>query len=100
MFGSIISQRTKILSRLGIGKNILIILVPIKKCQGMKRKSFMDVHPDGDEACTLFKLLAPLGDKDLVLLRPETGRMHQLPQDKSATALELSHTNVSHSVDN
>lgn len=55
-----------------------VVDAPLRRRQDVKRKSFMDVHPDGDEACTLFKLLAPLGDKDLVLLRPETGRMHQL----------------------
>ncbi len=55
-----------------------LVDAPLRRRQDVPRKSFMDVHPDGEEARTGFKVLAQLQDKDLVLLKPETGRMHQL----------------------
>ncbi|NBT40151.1 MAG: RluA family pseudouridine synthase [Alphaproteobacteria bacterium] len=60
------------------GEQTGYIDVPLRRRDDVSRKSFVEVHPEGDSASTYFHYLGGNGEQHLMLLRPLTGRMHQL----------------------
>lgn len=78
------------------------IELPLKTVVNEHRYHFRTTHPEGEAACTEYEVLSESKNYALLLIRPKTGRMHQIRAhfaalgvpllgDKLYTDLELFH---------